>query len=117
MLSINRQKDENGTLCLRLGGEATIQNAAMFREVLITAIREEKSIRLSLAQVSEMDLTFFQLFCSAHRSAVAANIPICLDDEMPASITEVLRTFGFERHQGCAQSSDPSSCIWIKEIS
>ena len=115
MLGVNREKAENGMLCLKLSGEATIQNAEVLRETLVNAFQEESSLRVSLANLSELDLTCMQLFCAAHHTALATKKHLVLDNDMTEQIDNLVTSSGLKRSCGCGYSEDPSSCVWAKE--
>ena len=117
MLSIDEHQDESGVLCLQLGGAATIPAAAALREALLAALRNETSVRLNLAGVTQLDLSCLQLLCSAHHSALGAQKALSLDEKLHGALSEVLRCSGFGRRRGCARSSEPDSCLWAREIS
>jgi ABC-type transporter Mla MlaB component len=116
MLSIDEHQDESGVLCLQLGGAATIPAAAALREALLAALRNETSVRLNLAGITQLDLSCLQLFCSAHHSALDGQKTLALDGELSGYVSDVLRCSGFGRKRGCARSPEPASCLWAGEM-
>ena len=93
-----------------LTGPMTIERAGELREGLLEAFALGKKVQLSLAGVTEVDLTGLQLLCSAHRSALADGLEFSVtgNSEILGSVAE---SAGMLRHTGCVEDTS-GSCIW-----
>lgn len=115
MLTIEKQRGDDGVLCLRLSGNAAIHNAEQLRQALLTTVREEPGFRVNLAGVTQMDLTCLQLLCSTHRTVAGTGQSVVLDNEIPDELLEIISCSGYSRQSGGAHSPEPSTCLWIRE--
>lgn len=115
MLSIEEHRDASGALCLTLAGDAAIQHAAELHRALVAALQRERTVRLDITRVEQLDLSCLQLLCAAHHSALSAKKCLSFDQQIPERFSELLRSSGFGRSRGCAQSLEPESCLWAWE--
>ena len=95
---------------LAFAGELTIQHVAAFRDEFVRALEASDNILVDLSAASEVDLSFFQLLCSSHRTAVEMNKSLCLAG-WPKNLLQTLEDAGFDRHVGCVLDCQ-GSCIW-----
>jgi anti-anti-sigma regulatory factor len=96
---------------LKLAGSWTIERAQELKHLLVTALRDNAFVTMDLQGVTEVDLSFLQLLCSAHRAFLEANKHFVLHDDKSAEFKRLVREAGFVRTLGC--HSDPyKSCLW-----
>jgi len=113
MQSAEKELKQNSKLAL--AGELTISRASE----LATSIGEwlaeqEKGAVLDLAAVTAADVSFLQILCAAHRSALRDGKS--LSTISPSrELLRAVRTAGFERRQPCTQCTG-DTCLWqVKE--
>lgn len=95
-------------------GELTIEQVAAFRQELVSALAAADRLTISLAEATQIDLSFLQLLCSAHRTAVSQRKELVLIGVSTREVEAVLREAGFSRHIGCTLDCN-RSCIWVAE--
>lgn len=93
-----------------ISGPLTIQRIDEARSGLLQAFGLGKKVRLSLAAVTEVDVTGLQLLCSAHRTALARMLDFSLGSGCEA-LTSTAGAAGMLRHIGCPRDPD-GSCVW-----
>jgi anti-anti-sigma regulatory factor len=111
-LSQDVQAPERQTL--KVTGKVTIEQAAQFKEALISALAEAQDITLEISGVTDLDLSALQLFCSGHRTAVLQGKRLTLLHQGNEVFERVKNDAGFQRHIGC-DKDDTNSCLWVEE--
>jgi anti-anti-sigma factor len=90
------------------GGRLTASQAGPLQRLLLEAFERSKRVELSLRDVQEVDLSFLQLLCAAHRTAAARGIGFRLCGlESAPPVARLIRDAGAERGVGC-----PEGCLW-----
>lgn len=92
-------------------GELTVQRVLQLKEELVSALAVAEQIHLRLVDVSEVDIAFLQLLCSAHRSATRLRRELTLVEPLPSALIEIAQLGGFSRHAGCSHDLD-ANCLW-----
>lgn len=119
MFEIHRDTGSDGALVLHLSGAATVEQAEALRQALLETIeqaeQEHQPLRISSVQVTEIDSFILQMFCSAHRTAVARQVLMTWDGSPAAAVMEVIRATGFIRHAGCSLCPDDQHCLWCEK--
>jgi anti-anti-sigma factor len=86
---------------IRLDGEIDIGCAAELKAVLEEALAVKSDVshpaRVSLSQVTAMDVTAVQLLWAAQREALLAGRKLALEDPVPEALRAMLRAAGLER--------------------
>jgi anti-anti-sigma factor len=100
------------THVLKLEGSWTIHRAHELKEFLMDALKGKDHVIVDLEGVSEVDLSFLQLLCSAHRSFLRRKRQFALHDNKPEAVKEVVKDAGYLRTLGC-RSDQCRSCLWI----
>jgi len=93
-----------------LTGDLTISRAAEILSLLKNSLQANDEVRITLRDVSRIDLSCMQLFCSAHRTAAAAGKVLTLEVPVPDVFRQLIRQTGFKRQKGCA-FSPKTNCI------
>ncbi len=101
--------DEAGTIMLK--GELTIQYASRLKEVLVEAMGKTSRLAINLEGVDEVDLSCLQVFCSAHRSALASGGDIVLTGAWPEPFRRTVETSALSRGKSC-RSRKNEPCLW-----
>lgn len=90
------------------GGRLTTSQAGRLRQLLLEAFEGASRVELSLHQVQEADLSFLQLLCAAHRTAVGRGIAFRVSvPESAEPVLRLIRESGAERGVG-----GPAGCPW-----
>ncbi|MBI5101001.1 MAG: STAS domain-containing protein [Nitrospirae bacterium] len=103
-------KSDDG-LEFNLGGMLTLENAVAIRGVLSEELKRAGEIVLSLDPASEADVSFFQILCAAHRTALRENRQLVIKNILQAPLASCIDAAGFRREKGCSHDRD-GSCLW-----
>ncbi len=95
-----------------IDGVLKIENAAEIRMKLADLIEKEDQVLLTIGKASEADLSFFQLVCSAHRTAVAMNKSFVVGPRRPAAFIRFSEEAGIKREKGCVFNVC-GDCAWV----
>jgi anti-anti-sigma regulatory factor len=99
------------TYILKLEDRWTIERAHELKGVLVTALSGHDQVLIDIEEVTEVDLSFLQLLCAAHRTSLKKNKHFALRDRQSEAFSRVLRDAGYARTLGC--HGDPyKSCLW-----
>ena len=96
---------------LTLSGELTIAHAEHLKTTLKETMDQTDHVVLDLKQVTEMDLSSLQLFCSAHRTAAASGKQLRFGCQPPGVLDQTLFSAGFVREIGC-DCKTVDKCLW-----
>lgn len=107
----NQEKGSPKNEVLKFKGDLTIENAQELHRLLLAALDNLEEISLSFEEVTAVDLSFVQLICAAHRTAVRADKNLKLADPRPEVLKAVVRETGFLREAGCVLDTQ-GSCLW-----
>ena len=94
-------------------GDMTIEGANEAKAVVAAALTKSKSILIDVDQVRDADLSFFQIICSAHRTARKKNKGMELMGAVQERLKQTLRATGFYKVCTCGQSTH-QDCLWAK---
>jgi anti-anti-sigma regulatory factor len=104
-------KNDGSTGEVNLEGDITIQSAGEFREAMISALGRFEKVCVNVDGVLSVDVSCFQILCSAHRTAVRSNKSLICSGSLPAGFKKTAQDAGYIRDSGCAFDSS-NSCIW-----
>ncbi len=106
------QFDREGEMgILTLTGALTIDRADELRSMLLENRKKIHQLVVKLMDISTVDLTCFQVLCSAHRLFVAENKKLSLSPETDEVFQEMMQRSGFTRVKACGQNLN-SECLW-----
>lgn len=108
-------KSAPGSAELLWQGELAVRQIAALKEELLAALAGHGSLTLRLASVSEVDLAFLQMLCSAHRYASSSRKELNVVGDPERVFAGALELAGFARHVGCAYDCD-GSCLWKRAL-
>jgi anti-anti-sigma factor len=112
-LSARIEEDQAGSLCVRVEGDLTVQQASELKACLLEALNRARLVRIDLSGVEDMDLTCLQLLCSAHKTALATEKKLVLENDGRERFGPLFSSAGFPRSKGCAMDVD-TSCLWMQ---
>lgn len=106
-MQVTCDRTERGAL-VTAGGRLTASQAGRLHRVLLEAFEAGGRVEVSLLNVREADLSFLQLLCAAHRTAVARGVAFRLSGlESADPVLRLIREAGAEQGDGC-----PGECLW-----
>lgn len=109
-MKLTQDSDDRQTT-LMFAGDLDLYSANQAHQALAEAIRNYAHIAVQVMRVEALDLSFLQLICSAHRTAIFQKKRFTLTLEDVDHIKQLLAPIGFNRDCGCG--SDPlEPCIW-----
>ena len=94
-MAIALTQSEDASL-LRLAGEIDISRSVELKAVLLDAIAAGKTIRVLADEVTELDVTAFQLLWAAGRQARQEGIGFAVTGEMRGAVRESLSALGLD---------------------
>jgi len=105
--------EQTETRTLALDGECTLDRAIELKEVLLEALKDGGDLLLNLEKVTEVDLSFLQILCSAHRTASSFRKRFTLCPSPSAALIEAAESAGFLRNMGC-QNAPNKECLFME---
>ena len=108
MKDFSVHESEDGEVAM--GGRLTIENAADVRGVLLDALRRHRQIKITVRQQSVTDLSFLQILCSLHRSAMRADKTVKQGIFSDSFVSAIVGA-GFSRSKGCGAGKE-NNCLW-----
>lgn len=108
------KKSNNDEYFLSFEGEQNIDHIDAIKNALMEALAQKKSVTLSFEGAEVVDISFFQILCSFHKSAEQKGIRFNVSMRIPEFIKQSAVIFGFSRHITCANEKI-NSCFWLTE--
>ncbi len=102
------ETEEGGKLVM--GGQCSIDEAVEIRDALMRAFQHADRIALTIEKDTVADLSFLQLLCAAHRTALRENRIFELDCSAAAGMQRVMQEAGciYKRSGFCTSVDMPS---------
>ncbi|HKL49493.1 MAG TPA: STAS domain-containing protein [Desulfuromonadales bacterium] len=95
--------------------DATVRNAADFRNSLLEAVREAPSLTLDLSCVESVDLSFFQIVLAGRRMAAEMQKTFILNQQSASEpIRDAFALCGYSFDHG-GSLADESVGLWKEE--
>jgi hypothetical protein len=95
-----------------LSGVLTVPHAKAVRTALLEAVQSASAVEVVVENIVDLDVSFPQLVCSAHRMAADLNKQLTITGIEQERFSDMLRRSGFTRHIGCHESTR-KSCLWL----
>ena len=106
------EKPENRVV-INLGGVLTIVRAVELKQIISEALNKSKYVVLECSECTDMDLSFLQLVCSAHRTALQSNIMLKLGSTLEEHLLKKAGEAGYFRQTTC-RSDKNNECFWLR---
>jgi len=106
--------DGGAATVVAIEGAMSIEHAGEIRDGLLQAFGAGKRVELSLAEVTEVDLSGLQLLCSAHRTSLARHLGFRVTGEENGRFAAMARAAGLPRHVGCP-GDQFGTCVWKRK--
>ena len=103
--------EDKGAFELR--GPCTVEEAGKIRSLLMEQLREKDCLALNLEGVESADLSFLQILCAVHKSALHAKKTIVVDGALPESLIQKVREAGFACRRECGPDLN-KDCLWTE---
>lgn len=87
-------------------GRLTIYSIAEMKAQLVQAYESASSLTLELNEVESVDLSFFQLLCSLHRSALHDKKKVDLKLPVSPLVRDMMSGMGYERRVSCTEEGE-----------
>lgn len=97
---------------VRLRGNLTVEHAQELKHVLLDALQDSERIVIELEGITDVDLSFLQLLCSAHRTSMKLGRELTLFGDRSEIFKMAVSDAGFPRILGCHEDPD-RGCLWI----
>jgi anti-anti-sigma regulatory factor len=98
---------------LTLEGDLTIANAEETRNALLDALGSVSRLEYDVKNVTAVDLSFLQILCSAHRTALDMGKELVLSADFTSEVlSDTAKSAGYVRHIGCDREN-LNSCLWL----
>jgi anti-anti-sigma regulatory factor len=94
-------------------GKCTIEKAGRIRTLLMERLAEPGGLILNLSGVSEVDLSFLQLLCAAHKSASNSGKAFGLEGALSEPLILKAREAGFACRGECGPHLN-GGCLWTE---
>ncbi len=96
---------------LTLAGDLTMAHVLKTKKAVLGAIGEVDTLRLDLKEVAEVDVSFVQLLCAAHRECFLSEKGLFLEGEVSNVMENLLERAGYLKQCGCFPAAK-KSCLW-----
>ena len=106
---------ENDDACGRLvlEGELNLCRIRQLHEELRSSMENVRKLDVDISGVVEADLSFLQLLCSAHRTAVKTGKTLNLMNDIPEAVRQAMEANGYSRQNSCSLDIG-KTCLWTK---
>jgi anti-anti-sigma regulatory factor len=94
-------------------GTCGIEEAARVRAILVESLSQADRAALDLSKATDADLSFLQLLCAAHKSAVRRGKTLTITGAVPEDIRQKAREAGMTGNRSCG-SDLSGSCLWAE---
>ncbi len=98
---------------LALDGECTLDRALELKSILLEALKDGGDLLLNLENAAAADLSFLQLLCAAHRTALRCGKQLALCPGPSTAFIEAAEGAGFLRTMGC-QAALNRECLFTE---
>jgi anti-anti-sigma regulatory factor len=102
----------DGNQVVTLSGSLTIDRAVELRSTLLEALDSRDEVLLDLGGAGEIDLSFLQILCSAHKTSLIRHKRFALEGKRPEVLERIVKEAGFRRQAGCKLDKQ-KCCLWI----
>ena len=99
------------TVAITLEGNLTVENIAPIHARIRQALEGGNSVRLEFGEIGNIDLTFLQLVCSAHRTA---RVQMGREFSLPSALPPKLQQIGAPVCECHVNALAGLPCLWGK---
>lgn len=103
-------EDSGGSFLLGISGELTLENIPGLRNALLERLDQDGNITINLEKIGAVDISFIQLLCSAHRTALSRGKSISLSS-YPEPFMKAIKDSGLCSFV-CRKNGKRTECMW-----
>jgi len=96
---------------LALSGDLTVLHAHEIKREITDALKISDGLILDLTDSNDIDITFLQILCAAHKTAVNVGKNMEINKDSYGLIKKVLYRTGFIRQMGCLRENK-NDCLF-----
>jgi len=112
MINMNVKTNEDKIAEMTLGGNLNVTNTVTLHNKIVEIFDKVEELSISLEKVTDMDMTFMQLLCAAHKAFAQSGKHFKISGDL-ASISEKAASMGYTRQTGCTLDKQ-NSCVLVK---
>ena len=105
--------DPGNKTVINLGGVLTIVRAAALKQIISEALNKSKYVVLECGESTDMDISFLQLVCSTHRTALQSDSLLKLGGTLEEHLSKKAGEAGYFRQTTC-RSDKNNECFWLR---
>lgn len=99
---------------LKLEGSFGIQDIEELKSSLVRALQTVDKVFVDIKNVSDVDISCLELFCSVHRTSVSLQKTLAFSSTISEPFRKVVSEGGFKRHVGCVLDVY-KTCLWVDQ--
>ena len=103
----------DSTVVINLGGDLSVARTGELRQIISEAMNTGGRIILACSEGADMDLSFLQLICSAHLTALESNTLLKLSNTLEEQLLKKAAEAGYVRETAC-RSDKNHECFWLR---
>ena len=112
-MEAEKERAREAEVIVTLRGNLTIRRAVELKAQLAEALGKAQTVLIEFADYREADLSFIQLLCSAHRTALRNGGDLRLGGGGRRAVLDMAHRAGFFREKACSFSED-RGCLWMR---
>jgi anti-anti-sigma regulatory factor len=97
-----KSKNTKQTFVLTMSGKLTVDSGKEIKKGLLEALGSGKDVVLELKDITEIDLSFIQILCAAHRTAKRRSNSLKVGTPAPDIFMKTVEDSGFSIHEDYA---------------
>ena len=97
---------------LTFSGDLTVPHSVQAKAALLEAMSQADSVEIRFEDVADVDLSFLQILCSAHKSSIKARKLLTVLESEFKPFRETLRAVCYLRSTGCVLDQQ-KQCFWV----
>lgn len=106
------KKSAQNKTTLVMSGNLSISRVLATRDELTEALKITQNLEIDIGSAKEIDLSFLQLLCSAHRTSIYLKKNMTFKGTIPEEIKKSIGDNGFTRPRGC-EADSTNTCLWL----
>ncbi len=96
---------------MKFKGELVLEHAKKIKTALLESMGQMNNIAIDLKQVTQIDLSCLQVFCSAHRTFDTQKKVLSFVENGEGLIVQTLNQAGLMKNKACGLELD-TACLW-----
>lgn len=113
-MSAEKKKKKAASVDHVFTGDLSLRRVTEVKNEFAALVDSAKNIRASFVDVEDVDLSFVQVLCSAHRTALEAGKKFEITGSLPESFLRLIEDTGLNRHVGCSFGCE-ADCPWLNQ--